>query len=153
MPAGVAERTCIGADAGGANSILHVKSGSVLNVLGNVNHSNGNGSAAFMLAHWSSTGTVNVEGVLNVLNANISICDGSGVLNINDGGFFNIKGLNLAARRGMNGGAGALTVNLNPGGTINIGTDGINTTCQPRTKIAKIATSPFLTTSKRSNHA
>ena len=95
-----------------------------MNILGAVDGTSGTG--AFVLGHWNYTTSVNVSGVLNILNAHIGVVSATNAtLNINEGGVVNIKGLDLAYKRDA---AAKIAVVLNEGGMINMGEDGIGKT-------------------------
>ncbi|WPX40938.1 hypothetical protein QET93_002315 [Akkermansia sp. N21116] len=103
---------------------FNIKTGNVMNILGAVDGTSGTG--AFVLGHWNYTTSVNVSGVLNILNAHIGVVSATNAtLNINEGGVVNIKGLDLAYKRDA---AAKIAVVLNEGGMINMGEDGIGKT-------------------------
>ncbi len=115
----------VGVNNGNGPTTVNIESGATFTITGNVTNNNPNDTTnhpSFVLAHWSQTGTVNVNGVLNS-NAGLSNKDGTGILNVNDGGVANFTGgLSFANN------VGSITVNLESGGRINLGSGGISNT-------------------------
>ncbi|MCD8283973.1 MAG: autotransporter-associated beta strand repeat-containing protein [Opitutae bacterium] len=114
--------TSSSADNGG-DTTFNINEGATATILGTAVSSNSPGENAsagsFFLTNWPYTGTVNVAGTLN-LNSGISNRDGTGVLNVNDGGVVNfIAGMTYADNKG------AIKINVNDGGRINVGGSGI----------------------------
>ena len=112
-----------GGDAGSKETRLDITAGAVVNVNGT--SWNGNNQDSFLLAHWSDArGEVNIENAtLNILNSGFTVVDNaakSAVLNIKDRGILNISAL---SRKGSS--KDKVTVRLEAGGTINIGSYGI----------------------------
>ncbi|SEH69458.1 hypothetical protein [Akkermansia glycaniphila] len=105
-------------------SATTVNRGIVMNVTGNTNDASA-GVASFMLANYPGNHSMTVSGVLNVLNAGISLRDGNGTLTINDGGIFNINSLQITRNAGTPG--SVATIVLNAGAMMNVGTGGFGT--------------------------
>jgi len=113
----------VGGNNSGANTVLNINSGGTLTYKGTEQSNGGNGGGdgknVFMLAEYPVAGTVNVEGTFN-LSAGLSNRDGTGTLNVKNGGVANFTKILSAVNNG-----GSTTVNLENGGRINIGSEGI----------------------------
>ena len=108
------------------NAVINVNQtgGSVTNT-GTINNPGGN-DMSNRWGHWGgSTTTYNLSGgSLNLTGAPLYLSwDGPASLNISGTGVANLKGVNLGFGTKVN----ASTINLNAGGTLNIGSDGIVT--------------------------
>ncbi len=113
----------VGADADGAYTQLTVRDDATLTITGttwNPSHNSIPSQAALVLGHWPSEGSLSISdgGTVNVLGSGISVKDGTGEVLIGNGGTLNIKtlGANKVDR---------VSVVLEAGGTINIGSGGI----------------------------
>ena len=101
---------------------LNVRADAALTVTGD-SMSTGASAGSFMIGNYNQAQTVNVYGALNLQNAGITTRDGRGTVNVNSGGEVNFNaGLTFADN---NSNADAITVVLNDGGRMNIGTGGI----------------------------
>lgn len=108
------------------NAVINVTQtgGSVTNT-GTINNPGGN-DMSNRWGHWGgSTTTYNLSaGSLNLTGAPLYLSwDGPASLNISGTGVANIKGFNMGFGTRVN----ASTINLNPGGALNVGSDGIVT--------------------------
>ena len=101
---------------------LNVRADAALTVTGS-SMSTGGSEGSFMIGNYNQAQTVNVSGALNLQNAGITTRDGTGTVNILEGGEVNFNAGLTFADNGSN--AGAITVVLNDGGRMNIGTGGI----------------------------
>ncbi len=113
----------VGTSSDGGDTTFNINEGATATILGTAVSANSPGENAsagsFFLTNWPYTGTVNVAGTLN-LNSGISNRDGTGVINVNDGGVVNfIAGMTYADNKG------AIKINVNDGGRINVGGSGI----------------------------
>ena len=113
-------------DNTGAAMVVNQTGGSLTNN-GTVNNPGGN-SMSNRWGHWggSATTTYNLSGgSLNLTGAPLYLSwDSAATLNISGTGVANIKGFNMGFRTTQNN---ASTINLNAGGTLNVGSDGIIT--------------------------
>ena len=101
---------------------LNVHADAALTVTGS-SMSTGGSAGSFMIGNYPQAQTVNVSGALNLQNAGITTRDGTGTVNILEGGEVNFNaGLTFADNKDN---AGAITVVLNDGARMNIGTGGI----------------------------
>ena len=101
---------------------LNVRADAALTVTGS-SMSTDPSEGSFMIGNYNQAQTVNVSGALNLQNAGITTRDGTGTVNILEGGEVNFNAGLTFADNGSN--AGAITVVLNDGGRMNIGTGGI----------------------------
>ena len=101
---------------------LNVRADAALMVTGD-SMSTGGSEGSFMIGNYNQAQTVNVSGALNLQNAGITTRDGRGTVNVNSGGEVNFNAGLTFADNGSN--AGAITVVLNAGGRMNIGSGGI----------------------------
>ena len=101
---------------------LNVRADAALTVTGD-SMSTGGSEGSFMIGNHNQAQTVNVSGALNLQNAGITTRDGRGTVNVNSGGEVNFNAGLTFADNGSN--AGAITVVLNDGGRMNIGSGGI----------------------------
>ena len=101
---------------------LNVRADAALTVTGS-SMSTGGSEGSFMIGNYNQAQTVNVSGALNLQNAGITTRDGRGTVNVNSGGEVNFNAGLTFADNGSN--AGAITVVLNDGGRMNIGSGGI----------------------------
>ena len=112
-------------DNTGAAMVVNQTGGSLTNT-GTVNNPGGN-SMSNRWGHWGSAATTNYNlsgGSLNLTGAPLYLSwDSAATLNVSGTGVANIKGFNMGFGTRVN----AATINLNPGGTLNIGSDGIVT--------------------------
>ena len=101
---------------------LNVRADAALTVTGS-SMSTGGSAGSFMIGNYPQAQTVNVSGALNLQNAGITTRDGTGTVNILEGGEVNFNvGLTTASN---NSGAARATVVLESGGRMNIGSGGI----------------------------
>ena len=101
---------------------LNVRADATLTVTGS-SMSTDPSEGSFMIGNYNQAQTVNVSGALNLQNAGITTRDGRGTVNVNSGGEVNFNaGLTFADRESN---AGAISVVLNDGGRMNIGSGGI----------------------------
>ena len=101
---------------------LNVHADAALTVTGS-SMSTGGSAGSFMIGNYPQAQTVNVSGALNLQNAGITTRDGTGTVNILEGGEVNFNvGLTTASN---NSGAARATVVLESGGRMNIGSGGI----------------------------
>ena len=101
---------------------LNVRADAALMVTGS-SMSTGGSAGSFMIGNYPQAQTVNVSGALNLQNAGITTRDGTGTVNILEGGEVNFNvGLTTASN---NSGAARATVVLESGGRMNIGSGGI----------------------------
>jgi len=112
----------VGVNGSSATTIFNINSGGTLTYKGTEQSSGGgggDGKNVFMLAEWSQAGTVNVSGTFN-LSAGLSNRNGTGTLNVKNGGVANFtKVLSVVTVDN------SVTVNLENGGRINVGSEGI----------------------------
>lgn len=101
---------------------LNVRADAALTVTGS-SMSTGGSEGSFMIGNYNQAQTVNVSGALNLQNAGITTRDGRGTVNVNSGGEVNFNAGLTFADNGSN--ADAITVVLNDGGRMNIGSGGI----------------------------
>ena len=101
---------------------LNVRADAALTVTGD-SMSTGGSEGSFMIGNYNQAQTVNVSGALNLQNAGITTRDGRGTVNVNSGGEVNFNAGLTFADNGSN--ADAITVVLNAGGRMNIGSGGI----------------------------
>ncbi len=101
----------------GTSTALNIDANTTLKIAGSA-LSNGGGNGSFMLSNYpnSTPNEVNVSGILDV-NAGISLRDGSGIVNVNDGGEF-IMRKGLAAVQNGSGKTASITVA--DGGTLTL---------------------------------
>ncbi len=108
------------------NAVINVtQTGGSLTNTGTINNPGGN-DMSNRWGHWGgSTTTYNLSGgSLNLTGAPLYLSwDGPATLNVSGTGVANLKGVNMGFGTRVN----ASTINLNPGGTLNIGSDGIVT--------------------------
>ena len=101
---------------------LNVRADAALTVTGS-SMSTGGSAGSFMIGNYPQAQTVNVSGALNLQNAGITTRDGTGTVNILEGGEVNFNvGLTTASN---NSGEARATVVLESGGRMNIGSGGI----------------------------
>ena len=101
---------------------LNVRADAALTVTGS-SMSTGGSAGSFMIGNYPQAQTVNVSGALNLQNAGITTRDGTGTVNILEGGEVNFNvGLTTASN---NSRAARATVVLESGGRMNIGSGGI----------------------------
>ena len=101
---------------------LNVRADAALTVTGS-SMSTGGSEGSFMIGNYNQAQTVNVSGALNLQNAGITTRDGRGTVNVNSGGEVNFNAGLTFADNGSN--AGAISVVLDDGARMNIGTGGI----------------------------
>ena len=113
----------VGTQNGGTAGTFSIADTGVLTITGDVDDVTGNASS-FLLSNWGAKTTMNVAGVLNLQNVGLNNRDGTAEISVNDGGEFNFgKGLTINENGGN---SGAVILNLNEGGRLNIGASGIN---------------------------
>ena len=102
---------------------LNVRADAALTVTGD-SMSTGGSAGSFMIGNYPQAQTVNVSGALNLQNAGITTRDGTGTVNILEGGEVNFNvGLTTASNNSRD--AARATVVLESGGRMNIGSGGI----------------------------
>ena len=111
----------VGTSTGSAAGTLAIEETGILTITGSSNVA-GQNTGSFQLNHWNAKQTVNIDGVLNLVNAGITSYHGTGEINVS--GEFN-AGYGLQVFDEGNS-EGAITVNINEGGRVNIGADGIS---------------------------
>lgn len=86
--------------------------------------------ASFIISHWGGDvdGIFNITGTLNVSSGISTITGSRNYMHVNDGGVVNfVNGLTTAQRNS----GGGITINLNAGGRINFGSNGITNNSEP----------------------
>lgn len=109
-------------DYSATDTVLNIGAGATVHVMGT--EMGGSGSiGSFMISHWGGDNTLNLSGTL-ILDSGISNGDGSGVLNVLNGGVLQLnQGLMATSYRadtGKNHG-GTMSINLESGSTLVLG--------------------------------
>ena len=110
----------VGTSDGASAGTLNILEGGSLVVTGNSNSTGGN-QGSFQVAHWGATQTINVAGTLSLVNAGITVKDGTADINVSGEVNFG-TGLEVADY-GNN--SNVVRLNLNDGSRMNVGASGI----------------------------
>ncbi|MDO4751799.1 MAG: autotransporter-associated beta strand repeat-containing protein [Akkermansia sp.] len=121
------EGICLSGTATNATS-LNVGADTTLHITGTTQHADGD-KGSFMLSNWNAGNTINIEGLL-VSDAGISNRDGTGVINIENGGALQLNaGMSRTTHSGkkttinVKSGASLIVNGTNTGGTQHITTN------------------------------
>ncbi len=106
-------------DASGVNSVVDIVGGSTLHITG-TNNTSEPGQGSFILGHWSTSTTVNVDGTL-ILDCGITNVDGYGTINVADGGELILNQGIIATTRGN---TTSNTINMANNSTLTLGAEG-----------------------------
>lgn len=122
----------VGGDNSSVQTNLIIDKDTTLTITGTDNNNTNsiNNESAFVLSHWglgNASGTADIYGTLNIRNATLSTHDGPGYVNIKNGGTLNLKALAPLSNQASGDGQ-KITVTLEDGGCLNIGSGGIKPT-------------------------
>ena len=110
----------VGTSDGSSAGVLNILAGGSLAVTGDSNSTSAN-KGSFQIAHWGANQTVNVAGVLSLVNAGISVKDGNADINVSGGMNFG-TGLTIAD---SDNNSNVVRLNLENGSRMNVGAAGI----------------------------
>lgn len=104
---------CSGAEANGVGNV-EINENTTLHITGTAVSSDGN-TGAFMLSNWPASSTYNIRGIL-ISEAGISGRDGTGTLNVQNGGLLQLNGGFVSNTDRSNN----ATINVENGGTLKV---------------------------------